>query len=227
MQTSTIVFKSESKDFRVPSGGIVSSSTSSPTTTTTMRPPPPPPPPRIKLLDAKLEEPTSSIPDLAQEDVGFLRTLQKRRQRQRYKTVIELFLNSKAFVCRSDDDVTRHCFFERYDGDVHGGPFFRVLQDLNSINDSDKPLPVNILKQDDQGRKPTPRSRLTPADAFVQLAPKRAAPFAGWGERSRQGGSTATPSGEVQRRGRVQRGRERGQGPGTHRGNDVAFDREH
>ncbi|XP_019762982.1 ecdysone-inducible protein E75 isoform X1 [Dendroctonus ponderosae] len=64
MQTSTIVFKSESKDFRVPSGGIVSSSTSSPTTTTTMRPPPPPPPPRIKLLDAKLEEPTSSIPDL-------------------------------------------------------------------------------------------------------------------------------------------------------------------
>ncbi|ENN75470.1 hypothetical protein YQE_08019, partial [Dendroctonus ponderosae] len=68
MQTSTIVFKSESKDFRVPSGGIVSSSTSSPTTTTTMRPPPPPPPPRIKLLDAKLEEPTSSIPDLGTVD---------------------------------------------------------------------------------------------------------------------------------------------------------------
>lgn len=49
-------------------------------------------------------------------------------------------------MCRSDDDVTRHCFFERYDGDVHGGPFFRGLQDLNSINDSAKPLLVNILK---------------------------------------------------------------------------------
>ncbi|KAF7284800.1 hypothetical protein GWI33_021558 [Rhynchophorus ferrugineus] len=66
MQTSTIIFKTDTKEFRIPSGAIVSSSTSSPTTS--MRPPPPPPPPKVKLLDNKLEEPTSSIPDLANSE---------------------------------------------------------------------------------------------------------------------------------------------------------------
>jgi nuclear receptor subfamily 1 group D protein 3 len=62
MQTATIVFKTEVADFRVPSGAIVSS-TSSPSGSASMRPPPPPPP-KHKSHDSKLEEPSSSIPDL-------------------------------------------------------------------------------------------------------------------------------------------------------------------
>lgn len=66
MQTSTIVFKTE-PEFRITSGPIVSSSTSSPSPSGigNMRPPPPPPPPKIKH-ENKLEEPTSSIPDLGE-----------------------------------------------------------------------------------------------------------------------------------------------------------------
>lgn len=85
---ASVVFKTNLKEYRLPSGGgIVSSttssslstttttttsstivSTSSPTvtTTTTMRPPPPPPPPKIKDVKNERgnEEPSSSIPDL-------------------------------------------------------------------------------------------------------------------------------------------------------------------
>lgn len=69
MQTSTIVFKTE-PEFRITSGPIVSSSTSSSSSSGVgnMRPPPPPPPPKIKLHENKLEEPTSSIPDLGEFD---------------------------------------------------------------------------------------------------------------------------------------------------------------
>lgn len=63
MQTATIVFKTDGKEFRIPSGAIVSS-TSSPGAST-MRPPPPPPP-KTKGHDSKLEEPSSSIPDLGE-----------------------------------------------------------------------------------------------------------------------------------------------------------------
>ncbi|KAL3267717.1 hypothetical protein HHI36_006847 [Cryptolaemus montrouzieri] len=63
MQTATIVFKTDIKEFRIPSGAIVSS-TSSPGSSA-MRPPPPPPPPKLKnAVENKLEEPSSSIPDL-------------------------------------------------------------------------------------------------------------------------------------------------------------------
>lgn len=69
MQTAAIVFKTEPKEFRIPSGAIVSS-TSSPTNAgNTMRPPPPPPPPKIKVMENKLEEPSSSIPDLGKSHV--------------------------------------------------------------------------------------------------------------------------------------------------------------
>ncbi|CAG9830639.1 unnamed protein product [Diabrotica balteata] len=73
MQTATIVFKTEPKEFGIPSGAIVSSSTSSssPPVIGHMRPPPPPPPPKIKVIDIKLEEPTSSIPDLGKSMTTF------------------------------------------------------------------------------------------------------------------------------------------------------------
>ncbi|CAG9817097.1 unnamed protein product [Phaedon cochleariae] len=71
MQTSTIVFKAEPADYSASSsGGIVSSTSSSSSAVVlgNMRPPPPPPPPKVKVIDVKLEEPTSSIPDLAAAD---------------------------------------------------------------------------------------------------------------------------------------------------------------
>ncbi|CAH0554390.1 unnamed protein product [Brassicogethes aeneus] len=72
MQTTTIVFKTDVvKEFRIPSGAIVSS-TSSPPGSSTMRPPPPPPPPKLKILENKLEEPSSSIPDLVVRQKGAL-----------------------------------------------------------------------------------------------------------------------------------------------------------
>ncbi|CAH1957635.1 unnamed protein product [Acanthoscelides obtectus] len=65
MQTAAIVYKMETKEYR---GAIVSSSTSSPPSVGHMRPPPPPPPPKVKPppMESRLEEPSSSIPDLGE-----------------------------------------------------------------------------------------------------------------------------------------------------------------
>ncbi|CAG9864950.1 unnamed protein product [Phyllotreta striolata] len=69
MQNAAVPIKCESKEFGIAGGAVVSSSTSSSSSPASHRPgnmcpPPPPPPPKIKIVDIKLEEPTSSIPDL-------------------------------------------------------------------------------------------------------------------------------------------------------------------
>lgn len=68
MQSAAIVYKNDMKEFRIPSGAIVSSTSSPPGSSgTCMRPPPPPPPPKSKDKGDKVhEEPSSSIPDLGE-----------------------------------------------------------------------------------------------------------------------------------------------------------------
>lgn len=104
MQTSTIVFKTE-PEFRISSGAIVSSSTSSPSSSGVgnMRPPPPPPPPKIKLHENKLEEPTSSIPDLGE----FCSLALMRAFALLYVSVLKIFENSFINISRICYEIVR------------------------------------------------------------------------------------------------------------------------
>lgn len=77
MQAATIIFKTDVigqvKEFRVPSGAIVSSTSSPSGQNTAMRPPPPPPPPKHKENKPERghhEEPSSSMPDLGESRVS-------------------------------------------------------------------------------------------------------------------------------------------------------------